>query len=135
MCVCVCHCLILCSASVCRASLSCLLLHGCSAVASVVVLTLVNRKVWLFHGTSEEAAHSIAKSDFRMPSSAGLFGKGLYFADVPPVRGDHMCLFRTCCNCLCMRKIRWVFKSTRALFVRSSVDFAVATLTRPKARE
>ena len=35
----------------------------------------------MFHGTSEDAAKAIANSDFRMPSHAGNFGKGLYFAD------------------------------------------------------
>jgi hypothetical protein len=38
-------------------------------------------EVWLFHGTSEEAALAIAKSDFRLPSGSGNFGKGLYFAE------------------------------------------------------
>jgi hypothetical protein len=38
-------------------------------------------EVWLFHGTEENAARAIAKSNFRMPSSAGNFGKGAYFAE------------------------------------------------------
>lgn len=38
-------------------------------------------EAWLFHGTSEEAAFSIAKNDFRLPEHAGYFGKGLYFAE------------------------------------------------------
>lgn len=38
-------------------------------------------EVWLFHGTSEDAAKSIARNDFRLPSGMGNFGKGLYFAD------------------------------------------------------
>ncbi|CAK9055672.1 unnamed protein product [Durusdinium trenchii] len=45
--------------------------------------TKVN-EVWLFHGTSEEAAKSICSSQFRLPTSAchgSLFGKGVYFAD------------------------------------------------------
>lgn len=36
---------------------------------------------WLFHGTSEEAATAIAKSNFKLPSCAGNFGKGAYFAE------------------------------------------------------
>merc|ERR1712151_1100211 len=38
-------------------------------------------EAWLFHGTSEEAAFSIAQADFRLPHSTGHFGKGLYFAE------------------------------------------------------
>lgn len=38
-------------------------------------------EVWLFHGTEETAAKAIAKSNFRMPSHAGNFGKGAYFAE------------------------------------------------------
>jgi len=38
-------------------------------------------EVWLFHGTSQEAAKAIAQSDFRLPGSGGNFGKGLYFAE------------------------------------------------------
>lgn len=38
-------------------------------------------EVWLFHGTSEDAARAIAMNDFRLPSGTGNFGKGLYFAD------------------------------------------------------
>ena len=38
-------------------------------------------EAWFFHGTSEDAARSIGTSDFRLPGHAGLFGKGLYFAD------------------------------------------------------
>ena len=37
----------------------------------------------LFHGTSEESARAIVADGFRLPSSAGMFGKGLYFADCP----------------------------------------------------
>jgi len=37
-------------------------------------------EVYLFHGTSAEAACAIAQSSFR-PSSAGCFGAGAYFAD------------------------------------------------------
>jgi len=48
--------------------------------ASTTLDASVN-EVWLFHGTSEEAAFSIAKSDFRVPSAEGHFGKGLYFAE------------------------------------------------------
>jgi len=36
---------------------------------------------WLFHGTSEEAAQAIATSNFRLPETPGLFGKGAYFAE------------------------------------------------------
>lgn len=41
-------------------------------------------EVWLFHGTSEEAARAICSSHFRLPERAShgsLFGKGVYFAD------------------------------------------------------
>lgn len=38
-------------------------------------------EVWLFHGTDETAAKLIAKSNFRMPTYAGNFGKGAYFAE------------------------------------------------------
>lgn len=37
-------------------------------------------EVWLLHGTSEEAAKAIAKSNFTC-SSGGCFGSGAYFAD------------------------------------------------------
>eukprot|EP00931_Biecheleriopsis_adriatica_P118744 TRINITY_DN94072_c0_g1_i1.p1 TRINITY_DN94072_c0_g1~~TRINITY_DN94072_c0_g1_i1.p1 ORF type:complete len:282 (-),score=60.91 TRINITY_DN94072_c0_g1_i1:223-1029(-) len=37
-------------------------------------------EVWLLHGTSEEAAKAIAKSNFN-GSSGGCFGPGTYFAD------------------------------------------------------
>lgn len=37
-------------------------------------------EVWLLHGTAEEAAKAIAKSNF-MCSSGGCFGGGAYFAD------------------------------------------------------
>jgi len=37
-------------------------------------------EVWLLHGTSEEAAKAIAKSNFSC-SSGGCFGSGAYFAD------------------------------------------------------
>jgi hypothetical protein len=38
-------------------------------------------EVWLFHGTSEEAARAIGSSSFRLPGHPGLLGKGLYFAE------------------------------------------------------
>ncbi|CAE7237764.1 Tiparp [Symbiodinium natans] len=41
-------------------------------------------EVWLFHGTSEEAARAICTSHFRLPERAAHgsnFGKGVYFAD------------------------------------------------------
>merc|ERR1712061_159341 len=34
----------------------------------------------LFHGTSLSSAQKIARNGFRLPSHAGLYGKGLYFA-------------------------------------------------------
>eukprot|EP00439_Symbiodinium_sp_Y106_P076042 s52_g15.t1 len=37
-------------------------------------------EVWLLHGTSEEAAKAISRSNF-LPSSGGCFGAGIYFAD------------------------------------------------------
>eukprot|EP00931_Biecheleriopsis_adriatica_P102793 TRINITY_DN77722_c0_g1_i1.p1 TRINITY_DN77722_c0_g1~~TRINITY_DN77722_c0_g1_i1.p1 ORF type:complete len:456 (+),score=82.62 TRINITY_DN77722_c0_g1_i1:44-1411(+) len=37
----------------------------------------------LFHGTQWEAAMGIVCDGFRLPSNAGMFGKGLYFADCP----------------------------------------------------
>ena len=37
-------------------------------------------EVWLLHGTSEEAARAISRSNF-LPSSGGCFGSGIYFAD------------------------------------------------------
>eukprot|EP00928_Gymnodinium_smaydae_P049083 TRINITY_DN32902_c0_g1_i1.p1 TRINITY_DN32902_c0_g1~~TRINITY_DN32902_c0_g1_i1.p1 ORF type:complete len:371 (-),score=36.04 TRINITY_DN32902_c0_g1_i1:233-1345(-) len=41
-----------------------------------------NRKL-LFHGTSRSSAKSIIESGFRLPNRAGMFGKGVYFADTP----------------------------------------------------
>lgn len=38
-------------------------------------------EVWLFHGTSDTAAQAIAKSNFSLPTRAGNFGKGAYFAE------------------------------------------------------
>lgn len=37
----------------------------------------------LFHGTSLHSAKNIARHGFRLPSHAGLYGKGLYFASNP----------------------------------------------------
>lgn len=48
--------------------------------ATTTLDTSVN-EVWLFHGTEETAARGIAKSNFTMPTSAGNFGKGAYFAE------------------------------------------------------
>ena len=39
--------------------------------------------VQLFHGTSEDSARAVVAGGFRLPSSAGMFGRGLYFADCP----------------------------------------------------
>lgn len=38
---------------------------------------------WLYHGTSEANARMIAASGFKLPTSQGMFGKGVYFADTP----------------------------------------------------
>jgi hypothetical protein len=37
----------------------------------------------LFHGTSRDGAQGIISDGFRLPSHAGMFGKGVYFADCP----------------------------------------------------
>merc|ERR1712118_130982 len=37
----------------------------------------------LFHGTSRRAADSIVAGGFRLPSRAGMFGKGIYFVECP----------------------------------------------------
>jgi hypothetical protein len=37
----------------------------------------------LFHGTGWESAKAICCDGFRIPSHAGMFGRGLYFADCP----------------------------------------------------
>lgn len=37
----------------------------------------------LFHGTSEANAQTIAREGFRLPERAGMFGRGVYFADCP----------------------------------------------------
>jgi len=37
----------------------------------------------LFHGTQFESAHGIVCDGFRLPDKAGMFGKGVYFADCP----------------------------------------------------
>ena len=37
-------------------------------------------KVMLFHGTSVEAAENIIAKGFKLPKTAGMFGKGIYFA-------------------------------------------------------
>merc|ERR1712048_1196420 len=36
-----------------------------------------------FHGTGLDSAHQIAKIGFRLPKHAGLYGRGVYFADNP----------------------------------------------------
>jgi hypothetical protein len=46
-------------------------------------------EVWLFHGTSEDAAKAIASTDFRLPGGAGNFGKGLYFAEKAAKSNDY----------------------------------------------
>ena len=56
----------------------------CYSQLSVSALSTLDKtvnEVWLFHGTSEEAAKSISTGLFRLPSSGGRFGKGVYFAD------------------------------------------------------
>ena len=37
----------------------------------------------LFHGTTKDAARAILTDGFRLPSHAGMFGRGIYFADTP----------------------------------------------------
>ena len=37
----------------------------------------------LYHGTSEKAAKIIVQRGFMLPRRAGMFGKGIYFADTP----------------------------------------------------
>ena len=37
----------------------------------------------LYHGTSKDAARVITADGFRLPTHAGMFGKGVYFADCP----------------------------------------------------
>lgn len=37
----------------------------------------------LFHGTSFDRALKITKSGFKVPQKAGMFGRGIYFADCP----------------------------------------------------
>jgi len=37
----------------------------------------------LFHGTTIAGANAIVKEGFRMPDEAGMFGKGIYFAQCP----------------------------------------------------
>lgn len=37
----------------------------------------------LYHGTSAFAVRQVIEDGFRLPRSAGMFGKGVYFADVP----------------------------------------------------
>lgn len=37
----------------------------------------------LYHGTRAQSAKSIIKNGFRLPQHAGMFGKGIYFADTP----------------------------------------------------
>merc|ERR1712232_166707 len=39
--------------------------------------------VRLYHGTSAVNAREIIRNGFELPSSAGMFGKGIYFSDVP----------------------------------------------------
>jgi len=39
--------------------------------------------VQLFHGTSWEAGKAIVCDGYRLPAHAGMFGKGIYFADCP----------------------------------------------------
>lgn len=40
-------------------------------------------KEQLFHGTSTSSVMSITHSGFRLPERAGMFGKGIYFANTP----------------------------------------------------
>lgn len=37
----------------------------------------------LFHGTPHDSAKGIIENHFRLPTHAGMFGKGIYFADCP----------------------------------------------------
>ena len=37
----------------------------------------------LFHGTGKDAARAILADGFRLPAHAGMFGRGIYFADTP----------------------------------------------------
>mmetsp|Transcript_28763 Transcript_28763/g.52414 ORF Transcript_28763/g.52414 Transcript_28763/m.52414 type:complete len:460 (+) Transcript_28763:53-1432(+) len=39
--------------------------------------------IQLYHGTTWEAAKAIVCDGFRLPAHAGMFGKGIYFADCP----------------------------------------------------
>jgi hypothetical protein len=42
-----------------------------------------DRVTRLYHGTSARAAQAIVQSGFKLPERAGMFGKGIYFADTP----------------------------------------------------
>jgi hypothetical protein len=37
----------------------------------------------LYHGTPKQSSKGIVEKGFRLPSKAGMFGKGIYFADCP----------------------------------------------------
>merc|ERR1719412_1902660 len=37
----------------------------------------------LYHGTSAAAAKEIIAEGFQLPTGAGMFGRGIYFADTP----------------------------------------------------
>jgi len=42
-----------------------------------------SNQLQLFHGTQSSHAASIVADGFRLPNKAGMFGKGVYFADTP----------------------------------------------------
>lgn len=55
--------------------------NGLLEYSALTTLDKSVNEVWLFHGTSQEAAKAIAQNDFRLPGFGGNFGKGLYFAE------------------------------------------------------
>lgn len=51
--------------------------------------TTLGKPTQLFHGTSLSSAKNIARSGFKLPSYAGLYGKGIYFASDPNKSAHH----------------------------------------------
>eukprot|EP00929_Paragymnodinium_shiwhaense_P071104 TRINITY_DN36123_c0_g1_i1.p1 TRINITY_DN36123_c0_g1~~TRINITY_DN36123_c0_g1_i1.p1 ORF type:complete len:293 (+),score=17.18 TRINITY_DN36123_c0_g1_i1:304-1182(+) len=47
------------------------------------LMQVTERSRRLFHGTKFESARGIVSDGFRLPAVAGMFGKGIYFADCP----------------------------------------------------
>merc|ERR1712187_902921 len=50
---------------------------------------ILGKPTQLFHGTRLSSANHIAKEGFKLPNHAGLYGRGIYFADNPRKSADY----------------------------------------------